>query len=156
MITPARLHSDLSRLGRETAMFLATVASLSDDEMAAPSLCEGWSRADVIAHVAANARALVQLIEWAATGEERPLYASPEARADGIAVLAALPREELLAVLRSSADCFAEEAQRLSGPLAAPEVALGGNPLPAATIVALSPRANAERRSLLRVSDDQA
>ena len=137
MITPARLHSDLSRLGRETAMFLATVASLSDDEMTAPSLCEGWSRADVIAHVAANARALVQLIEWAATGEERPLYASPEARADGIAVLAALPREELLAVLRSSADYFAEEAQRLSGPLAAPEVALGGNPLPAATIVAL-------------------
>jgi maleylpyruvate isomerase len=41
MITPARLHSDLSRLGRETDMFLATVASLSDDEMTAASLCEG-------------------------------------------------------------------------------------------------------------------
>ena len=96
MITPARLHSDLSRLGRETDMFFATVASLSDDEMAAASLCEGWSRAHVIAHVAANGRALVQLIDWAAAGEERRLYASPEARAGAISALAALPREELL------------------------------------------------------------
>ena len=49
MINPARLHSDLSRLGRETEMFLATTASLSDDELAAPSQCEGWRRADVVA-----------------------------------------------------------------------------------------------------------
>ena len=53
MINPARLHSDLSRLGRETDMFLATVSSLSDEELAAPSLCEGWTRAHVIA---ANAK----------------------------------------------------------------------------------------------------
>lgn len=137
MITPARLHSDLSRLGRETDMFLATVASLTDDEMAAPSLCAGWSRGDVIAHVAANGRALVQLIDWAATGEERRLYASPEARAEAIATLAALPREELLAELRSSAGFFAEQARRLSGPLAAEEIALHGNPLAATSIVAL-------------------
>ncbi|WP_457950036.1 maleylpyruvate isomerase N-terminal domain-containing protein [Pseudarthrobacter sp. alpha12b] len=40
-------------------MFVAAVASLSDDEMAGPSLCEGWSRAHVIAHVASSGRALV-------------------------------------------------------------------------------------------------
>lgn len=137
MITPARLHSDLSRLGRETEMFLATVASLSDDEMAAPSLCDGWSRADVIAHVAANARALVQLIEWSATGEERRLYVSAEARAGAIAALAALPREELLAELRTSAGYFSEQAQRLSGPLAADQLTLNGSPLAATSIVAL-------------------
>lgn len=137
MTTPARLHSDLSRLGRETDMFLATVASLSDHEMAGPSLCDGWSRADVIAHVAANGRALVHLVEWAATGKERRLYVSPEARAEAIAALAALPREELLAELRSSAGHFAEQAQRLAGALAAPEIGLNGSPLAATSIVAL-------------------
>ncbi|OAE01625.1 maleylpyruvate isomerase family mycothiol-dependent enzyme [Arthrobacter sp. OY3WO11] len=137
MTTPARLHSDLSRLGRETDMFLATVASLSDDEMAGPSLCDGWSRAHVIAHVAANGRALVQFIDWAATGEERRLHASPEARAEAIATLAALPREELLAELRASAGHFAEQAQRLSGTLVAQEISLNRSPLPSASIVAL-------------------
>lgn len=136
MITPARLHSDLSRLGRETDMFLATVASLSEGEMAAPSLCEGWSRAHVIAHVAASGRALVRFIDWAATGEERRLYASSEARAEAIATLVALPREELLAELRASADHFAGQAQRLSGTLVAREISLHGSPLPAASIVA--------------------
>ena len=80
MINPARLHSDLSRLGRETDMLLATVESLADDEMTVPSLCEGWTRADVIAHLASSGRALVKLIDWATSGEERPLYASSEAR----------------------------------------------------------------------------
>lgn len=35
MINPAQLHSDLSRLGRETETFMATVESLSDEEMTA-------------------------------------------------------------------------------------------------------------------------
>jgi maleylpyruvate isomerase len=137
MINPARLHSDLSRLGRETDMFLATVESLADDEMAVPSLCEGWTRADVIAHVASSGRALVKLIDWATSGEERPLYASREARAAEIAALAALPREELIREVRDSAQDFAEQARRLSGELAAPEVQLNGKPLSARSIVAL-------------------
>ncbi|MDQ0767336.1 maleylpyruvate isomerase [Pseudarthrobacter defluvii] len=137
MNNPARLHSDLSRLGRETDMFLATVSSLSDEELAAPSLCEGWTRAEVIAHVASSGRALVGLIDWATSGEERQLYASPEARAEAIAALAAMPREELLAEVRDSATAFAGEAQRLTGELAVPEVKVGGRELPATSIVAL-------------------
>ncbi|MEW1807678.1 maleylpyruvate isomerase family mycothiol-dependent enzyme [Pseudarthrobacter sp. NPDC080039] len=137
MINPARLHSDLSRLGRETDMFLATVSSLSDEELAAPSLCEGWTRAHVIAHVASSGRALVGLIDWATSGEERQLYASPEARSEAIAAIAALPREELLAEVRDSAANFAGEAQRLTGELAAPEVKVAGRELPATSIVAL-------------------
>ncbi|MET3175504.1 UNVERIFIED_ORG: maleylpyruvate isomerase [Arthrobacter sp. UYCu721] len=137
MINPARLHSDLSRLGRETDMFLATVASLSDDEMAAPSLCEGWSRAEVIGHVASNGRAMVNLIDWAVSGEERPMYASKEARAESIAALAALPRQELIAEVQASAAHFAEQVQRLSGELAAPELTVGGKDIPATSVVAL-------------------
>lgn len=137
MIKPARLHSDLSRLGRESDMFLATVESLVDDELTAPSLCEGWTRADVIAHVTSNGHALVKLIDWAVSGEERSLYASPDARSQQIAALAALPRKELVAELRDSARSFAEQAQRLGGELAAPEVQLNGRALPATSIVAL-------------------
>lgn len=137
MINPARLYSDLSRLGRETDMFLATVASLSDDEMTVPSLCEGWTRADVVAHVASSGRALVKLIDWAASGEERALYASREARSQAISALAALPREELIGELRESARNFAEQAQRLGGELAAPEVQVNGKTIPATSIVAL-------------------
>ena len=137
MINPARLYSDLSRLGRETDMFLATVESLADDEMTVPSLCAGWSRADVIAHVASSGRALVNLIDWATSGEERPLYASGEARSREIAALAALPREELIEAVRESARNFAEQAQRLSGELAAMEVQVSGKAVAATSIVAL-------------------
>jgi len=118
-------------------MFLATASSLSDEELAAPSLCEGWTRAHVIAHVASSGRALVGLIDWATSGKERPLYASPEARFEAIAAIAALPREELLAEVRDSAATFADEAQRLTGELAAPEVKVAGRELPATSIVAL-------------------
>src|SRR5438132_6138814 len=106
MINPARLHSDLSRLGRETDMFMATAESLSDDEMTAASLCEGWTRADVIAHIASNGRALVRLMDWAVTGQEQQLYASTEARAQEISGLAALPRQELLGRAREAAQYF--------------------------------------------------
>jgi maleylpyruvate isomerase len=137
MINPARLHSDLSRLGRETDMFLATVESLADDEMAVPSLCDGWTRADVIAHVASNARALLNLIEWAVSGEERQLYASSQARSEAIAALAALPREELIGEVRAAAGDFAEQASRLGGELKAQEVQVSGRVIPATSIVAL-------------------
>ena len=115
MITSTRLHSDLSRLRRETSMMLATIETLSDDEMTAPSLCENWSRADVIAHLASNGRTLVKLIDWATTGTEQQLYASPEARNEEIAALAALPRVELVENFRQAAEYFAEQTERLSG-----------------------------------------
>ncbi|KRE72776.1 maleylpyruvate isomerase family mycothiol-dependent enzyme [Arthrobacter sp. Soil762] len=137
MINPARLHSDLSRLGRETDMFMATVESLSDDEMAAPSLCRDWTRADVIAHIASNGKALVKLIDWATSGEEQELYASQEARAREIAELASLPRQELLGKVRQSSTYFAEQALRLGGEITVEEVRLHGKQIPATSIVAL-------------------
>ena len=65
------------------------------------------------------------------------MYASRDARSQEIAALAALPREELVGELRESARNFAEQAQRLGGGLAAPEVQLNGGALPATSIVAL-------------------
>ena len=46
----------------------------------APSALAGWTRAHVLAHVAGNAAALCNLLHWAATGQETPMYSGPEAR----------------------------------------------------------------------------
>ncbi len=137
MIDIATLHSDLSRLGRETATMSATVQSLSAEELAAASLCEGWSRAQVIAHLTSNGRTLVKLIDWVTSGEPQQLYASQEARNAEIDQLAALPREELLAAFDESATYFAQQSERLSGELAAQEVDLHGKIIPATSLVAL-------------------
>lgn len=137
MINAAALHADISRLGRETAMMTATIQSLSDEELRAPSLCEGWTRAQVIAHLASNGRTLVKLIDWAESGEPQQLYASPEARAEDIARYAAMPRTELIAAFTENAQYFAEQAQRLAGQLAVEQVDLHGKVIPAPGIVGL-------------------
>jgi maleylpyruvate isomerase len=62
-----------------TAYFRRALNALPDRAFAQASLI-GWSRAQVIAHVGYNARALCRLLEWAATGVEAPMYASPEQR----------------------------------------------------------------------------
>ena len=43
--TAVVLPADLNRLTRETDMLLANIDSLTDEEFAAPSKCEGWTRA---------------------------------------------------------------------------------------------------------------
>ena len=71
--------------------------ALSDDELAEPSALPGWSRAHVIAHLARNADALVNLLTWARTGVETPMYPSREARDAGIEETAQELPEELRA-----------------------------------------------------------
>jgi maleylpyruvate isomerase len=81
---------------------------LTDEEFPAPSLLPGWSRAQLLAHLAGNADGLVNLLSWARTGVETPMYPSPEARDAGIATTAALPpaalREEVLSATQRLAD----------------------------------------------------
>jgi maleylpyruvate isomerase len=59
-------------------------------EYAGSSLLPGWSRAQVLAHVAGNADALRNLLTWARTGVETPMYASAEVRDAEIVRRAAL------------------------------------------------------------------
>ena len=49
-------------------------------DLEAPSLLPGWSRRHVAAHLSLNAEALGNLVHWARTGEERPMYPSADAR----------------------------------------------------------------------------
>src|SRR6185312_518259 len=65
---------------RGTALFAQRLAELSDDELEADSLLDGWTRKHLIAHVGYNAAALCRLMDWAATGVETPMYPSAEHR----------------------------------------------------------------------------
>jgi maleylpyruvate isomerase len=64
--------------------FLSRLDSLSDDALREPSALPGWTRAHVVSHFSRNARALINLLDWARTGVVTPMYPSVEARADGI------------------------------------------------------------------------
>jgi uncharacterized protein (TIGR03083 family) len=99
---------------RGTALFMSQT-DLGDRALGEPSALPGWSRRHVLAHVAANADALGNLVRWAATGEPTPMYASPADRAAGIERGRQLPARDLNAWLRRSADALADAMARLSG-----------------------------------------
>jgi maleylpyruvate isomerase len=65
---------------RGTAFFAQRLAELSDDELEAGSLLDGWTRKNLVAHVGYNAAALCRLMDWAATDIETPMYPSAEHR----------------------------------------------------------------------------
>jgi maleylpyruvate isomerase len=109
--------------------------ALTDDDLAAPSGLPDWSRAHVVAHLARNADALVNLLTWARTGVETPMYPSREARDAGIAATAA----ELPAALRAdyAAACarLAVAIETMPAPAWTAEVRNGqGRPVPATEV----------------------
>lgn len=85
--------------------FFATVLGerLSDQDLDGPSLLPGWTRRTVVAHVARNADALVNLLTWARTRMETPIFASSEARDAAIAETSTLPVDDLLSDCLSAA-----------------------------------------------------
>ncbi|MDT0403445.1 MULTISPECIES: maleylpyruvate isomerase N-terminal domain-containing protein [Streptomyces] len=86
-----------------TELMLDAVAGLDESGLSAPGALPDWTRKHLVAHVAANADALCNLVHWAATGEERPMYASAEERAAGIAKGPTLSAGELRSWLTGSA-----------------------------------------------------
>ncbi|MER6982059.1 maleylpyruvate isomerase family mycothiol-dependent enzyme [Streptomyces carpinensis] len=97
-----------------TKLLLDAVAGLDEAGFSAPSALPGWTRRHLAAHVAANADALCNLVHWAATGEETPMYASPEERAAGIAKGATLSAGELRSWVTASAQALDEGLDRLT------------------------------------------
>jgi maleylpyruvate isomerase len=90
-----------------TTRLLASAATLTDAAVAEPSLMPGWTRGHVLAHIVGNADGLTNLLVWARTGVETPMYATPTARADGIEAGAGRTLADHLAALRDSAERFA-------------------------------------------------
>lgn len=83
-VTDPAVLADLqdARLGQ--AFFSRALNEIRNDELGEPSRLPDWSRAHVAAHVGYNARALTRLVEWAETGVETPMYASPAERSEEI------------------------------------------------------------------------
>ncbi|KNB52612.1 maleylpyruvate isomerase family mycothiol-dependent enzyme [Streptomyces caatingaensis] len=97
---------DLALLREATDRLTRAVAALAEPAVAEPSRLPGWTRGHVLAHLARNADALVNVLSG------RPMYASAEARDADIAAGAARPLAAHLDDLRATARRFAETAAR--------------------------------------------
>jgi maleylpyruvate isomerase len=124
-------HS-LDRLAAATDRVGATATALSDAQAREPSLLPGWSRGHVLTHIARNADGMVNLLRWARTGTQTPMYASAESRAADIEAGAGRPAADLAADVRESAAALAAEAASMPGDAWTAQVrALHGPPFPA-------------------------
>lgn len=91
---------DLASLHAATDRLLTALGALDDAAVTQSSRLPGWTRGHVLAHLARNADALVNVMEG------RPMYASAEARDADIERGAPRPLDVQLADVRESAERF--------------------------------------------------
>jgi maleylpyruvate isomerase len=111
-----RPEQTLAWMADGTGKLLTDLAALPDEALTGPTALPGWTRRYLLAHVAANAGALRNLVHWARTGEERRMYASNEQRDADIASGARLPAAQLRAWVESSARALAADLDAMPGP----------------------------------------
>lgn len=92
---------------------LGTVEGLTEEQLAAPSLLPGWSRAHVVAHLALNGEALAGVLVGVATDRPVPMYPSQDVRDAEIEELASASADELRARLVDGTARFADAAAAL-------------------------------------------
>ncbi len=109
------LSDSLAWTSEGTELFLARLSALSDQQVAAPIRLEGWTGRHLLAHISGNALGLCNLVRWARTGEETPMYVSIEARNADIEAGALLEVTELRQRAESSALTLEAEVATLSG-----------------------------------------
>ncbi|MFI5806998.1 maleylpyruvate isomerase family mycothiol-dependent enzyme [Streptomyces sp. NPDC051561] len=95
---------DLALLSDATHRLLDAAAKLDNAAVAEPSRLPGWTRGHVLAHLARNADALLNVLAG------RPMYASAETRDGDIDRDAPRPLDVQLADVRTTADAFARAA----------------------------------------------
>ncbi|MFB6616649.1 maleylpyruvate isomerase family mycothiol-dependent enzyme [Streptomyces sp. NPDC056367] len=97
---------DLRSVREATDRLLTAVAKLDNAALAEESHLPGWSRGHILAHLARNADALVNVLEG------RPMYESATARDADIERDAVRPLEEQLADVRDSGARFLATSER--------------------------------------------
>jgi maleylpyruvate isomerase len=123
-------------LDTATQRVLDEARLLSESDLRAPSLLPGWSRGHVLAHLARNADAMRNLLAGARAGQQRPAYASAEARAADIEAGAAAGARELVDDLAAAAMAFRTAARQLPGEAWHFQVRmLDGAPFPASKLL---------------------
>lgn len=125
--TAFSVGDDLALVDDATDALLRTASGLTDQDVFAASLCEGWTRGHVLTHISRNAEAMVRLTRWASTGEPQEMYPGGTERRDAdIEAGAGRTSGEQLTDLRETAASLAEAFPLLLGDLPAPEVEMRG------------------------------
>jgi maleylpyruvate isomerase len=109
----------LAEVSAATDRLLETLRTLGDDDVRRPSRCAGWTRGHVATHVARNADGLVNLLTWARTGVETPMYADRAHRDADIEAGATRSSLDIETDVEASAERF------LAACAEVPETALG-------------------------------
>ena len=129
------LDDDLAGVTRHTELLIDHATRLGD--VRAPSLCEGWSRAHILSHVARNAEAIQRLTEWALDGRPREMYPGGTTARDAEIEQGALrtgpasaddsrPAGVFVDDLTDTATQLRPRLTELAGPLAVGEVEMRG------------------------------
>lgn len=112
------MRSDLAILLDDVAAAVGSVqrsvADLTDEQAREPSLLAGWTRGHVATHIARNADALTNLLTWARTGVETPMYPSREVRNATIEAQSGRPAAELVEDIATSHERFMAAAVELT------------------------------------------
>ena len=101
------------QIDHATQRLLGTARIITEPDLRASSLLPGWTRAHVLGHLARDADAMRNLLVSARTGQDRPAYASADARQAGIEHSASLRAGELVADLAASAMALRTVARHL-------------------------------------------
>lgn len=110
---PAAVRTDLAAVQEAGDRLLAAVRKLDEAAVPEPSRLPGWSRGHVLAHIARNADALLNVLTSARTGSHVPMYASAEVRDADIERDAGRPLAVHLDDLAESAERFNNAAAAL-------------------------------------------
>ena len=105
---------DLSdQIDQATQRLLDTARTITDPDLRVPSMLPGWTRGHVLAHLARNADGMRNVLVGVRTGQNRPAYASAEAREAGIEQYADRRATEHAADMASSAMALRTVAREL-------------------------------------------
>jgi maleylpyruvate isomerase len=132
----AELRQLTGQVDQATQRLLGTARVITEPDLRAPSLLPGWTRAHVLAHLARGADAMRNLLVGVRSGQDRPAYASAEARQADIEYGAGRRADELMADLADSAMALRTIARQLPDEGWQVRVRIGNSaPFPAAQLL---------------------
>ena len=119
-----------------TQRLLDEARTLTEDDLRAPSLLPGWTRAYVLAHVARGADVIRSLLAGARSGQDRPAYATAQEVQAATERAAAVPAKDLATDLADSAMALRTVVRQLPDEAwAVPVRVMGLAPFPAAALL---------------------
>jgi maleylpyruvate isomerase len=113
LVNQAHAFPQLEETILATTRYLEVLTELSDEDCRASSALPGWTRGHVISHLSRNADGLCNLLHWAQTGVETPMYVSNEQRDIDIEAGAGRSAAELREDASASAGRFLQAANEL-------------------------------------------